>query len=447
MAAFMSSLLPSWVLSFLPSSSKPVSFLDRVPWMLFYITSWIILSSFDHYLNYRQRKRCSNTKRPPKLENIVSEENFAQASCYEKDKLTFGIATGILKEIFSFFCLYFFVDAFLWKTSKGLCYFHSEYLASIIFCGIKFVGQTFLGLPFKLYGDFVLEAKHGFNRKTVAVFVKDFIFSLLLMAAFTPPIICAIIWSVRSSSNRVYVTLWITVNIIQIVMIFIYPNLIAPLFNKFEPIQNEELGKKINDLALKLNFPLGKLYQIDGSKRSSHSNAYFFGLFGCKQIVIFDTLLHRPHDEILAILCHEMGHWKRNHFIKQYVLNSAFLLFFFVSFSFVMDNKSLYQSFGFFDDQAVIIGIILFGNVFELFMTIYSICVVNLTRKFEYEADHFAHSCGRGKDLAAALANLQLDNKSHYDPDWMYSWFNYTHPTFLERLRYIEFLSTEKKAL
>ncbi|KAF8822733.1 CAAX metallo endopeptidase [Cardiosporidium cionae] len=447
MSSFISSLLPSRVLSLFTLSPKHASFLDRVPWMMFYLTTWLSLSLFDHYLSYRQLKRCSNTKRPPKLENIVSEENFARASSYEKDKLTFGIVVGVLKEIFSLVCLYYFVDAYLWKISKRVYSFRSEYIASIIYCGIKFVGQSFLGLPFTLYSDFILEAKHGFNRKTVAVFVKDFIFSLLLMATLTPPIICAIIWAVRRSSNRVYFTLWITVNIIQLIMIFIYPNLIAPLFNKFEPIKNEELGRKVNDLALSLKFPLGKLYQIDGSKRSSHSNAYFYGLFGCKQIVLFDTLLNRPHDEILAILCHEMGHWKRNHFIKQYILNSIYLLFCFVSFSFVMDNKALYQSFGFFEDKAVVIGISLFGNVFELFMTVYSVCVVNLTRKFEYEADHFAHSCGKGTNLIAALANLQLDNKSHYDPDWMYSWFNYTHPTFLERLRYLEFLSSEKKDL
>jgi STE24 endopeptidase len=229
---------------------------------------------------------------------------------------------------------------------------------------------------------------------------------------------------------------------------WIYPNFIQPLFNKFEPLHDDELRTKIEDLAGEEEFPLTNLYQIDGSKRSSHSNAYFFGFWKNKRIVIFDTLLTLSHDQILAVLCHELGHWKFGHINGNLAITSAHLFLMFWSFGKVMysgdTSKAIMRSFGFGDSNAVMLSLMTFQMLITPVEQVLSLLMTLRTRANEFQADSFAVQKGRGRELSTGLLQMSQENKGDLNPDWLYAWYHFSHPALVERLRAIE--ECEKKS-
>lgn len=218
-------------------------------------------------------------------------------------------------------------------------------------------------------------------------------------------------------------------------MITIYPIFILPLFNKLSPLEPSKLKTDVEDLATRLKFPLKHLYSIDGSKRSAHSNAYFYGLPWSKHIVIYDTLMQKASsEEVVAVLAHELGHWSRGHTTKLFGIAQAHLFYVFALFSVFIGNLSLYRAFGFHAHQPIIVGFILFGDVLAPMDTVVKLLMNVLSRKFEYQADEFAVGLGYSKDLARSLIKLQVQNLATMDADWLFSSYHYTHPILPERL-------------
>jgi STE24 endopeptidase len=219
-------------------------------------------------------------------------------------------------------------------------------------------------------------------------------------------------------------------------MTFIYPTLIMPLFNKIEPLDSGELRDRVVALAQKVEFSLDRLYTIDGSKRSGHSNAFFYGFFKNKRIVLYDTLITQlTTDEIIAVLAHELGHFKHGHVYKTFILTQLHLLVFFFTFSMAVSSRALYESFGF-TTQPLFIGLVLFQFLFNPVDQVVGFLLHALTRAFEYQADNFA--CKLGYDLRVPLGKLQVENMGTMIPDKWYSTYHHTHPTLLERVRNIE---------
>ena len=254
------------------------------------------------------------------------------------------------------------------------------------------------------------------------------------------------------------VWLWLFCTVVSLILLTLYPSVIAPLFDKFVPLPDGDLRKGIENLASRLNFPLSQVYIVEGSKRSAHSNAYFSGLFGSKRIVLFDTLIEKydeekkettgcTNNEILGILAHELGHWSCNHINKSIVLTEINLLLLFTAFGLLFRYSLLYTSLGFPPGQEpIIIGLIV---VMQLILAPYNSLLsyfsTALSRKFEFEADNFAVSLDYPLELRSALIKLGKDNLDYPIYDKLYSAWYHSHPTLLHRIENIKSQTETKK--
>jgi len=282
----------------------------------------------------------------------------------------------------------------------------------------------------------VLEEKFGFNKQTRKLFFTDGIKTQLLIVAVGSPVLTGFLKIVDSFDKNFFYYVWLFVLGVQVFMITVYPICILPLFNKLTPLEDGKLKTEVEALASKLKFPLKHLYVIDGSKRSAHSNAYFYGLPWSKHIVIYDTLIEKSEvNEVVAVLAHELGHWKEGHTTKLFGVSQFHVFWMFALFSAFIDNTSLYQSFGFYTSQPTIIGFLIFSEILTPLDSVLKLLMNIMSRKFEYEADAFAVRLGYSADLARGLIKLQIQNLSTMDADWMYSAYHYTHPILPERLR------------
>lgn len=377
------------------------------------------------------------------------EEMFLKSQAYQKDKKQFGL----FKENFSF-CwalLSLMIAPALWKIAWNTFEDgdYKEYKVTLYWLFLQQWVDKPISIPFSLYSNFVLEEKHGFNKMTISLFFMDLIKSELLSYFFGGLLIPLLIWVVKSTGEMFYLYLWALMQVLIFVMMWIYPNFIQPMFNKFETLKDDELRGKIEALASKHSFPLTNLFQIDGSKRSGHSNAYFFGFWKNKRIVLYDTLLHLKHDDILAILCHELGHWKFNHITFNLIITSVHMFVLFRLFGLVMYSgdfsKGIVEQFGYGDANAVMISLSLFSMLFEPTERLVQLLMTMLSRKFEFQADSFALSNGQSDSLMNGLIQIAEENKGDLNPDPWYSWYHFSHPPLVERLRALKEAEESKK--
>ncbi len=272
------------------------------------------------YANYRQLKRLRDyTKLPERLEKLgVSYQEFKKSKIYSKEKMEFGIFEEIIKTIITLIILISYYIPYIWTLSGRIItyfdYTDCEYKRIPILLTIELIRETIIGVPFSYYSDFYIEQRHGYNKKTISIFIKDLIISLTLSIAFTNPIILMVVYLIEIGGDYFYIYVEIFCIFTTLLMTLIWPNFIAPLYNKFTELPEGELKDKIKVLSENLSFPLKKVYEVDGSKRSGHSNAYFFGFGSNKRIVLDDTIIKQMDtDEVMAVLCHELGHWNFGH--------------------------------------------------------------------------------------------------------------------------------------
>jgi len=428
-----------------------------------YILYWILGFSWieffwEFYLAFRQHNVYLITKEVPKdFEGLISPETFEKARSYGIDKSRYGIIHGFLGQILQTakVCFFLCYNAWMWggDLAEKSGFERTEIVTTAYFIVIMNVIDSIVSLPFNIYETFVLEEKHGFNKQTAAFYVKDkikvFIVSTLLMV----PLGCITVYIIHVGGDYFFIYLWAFSMAMIFFFMTVYADYIAPLFDKYTPLPDGELKTKVEELAASIEFPLYKLYLVEGSKRSAHSNAYFYGFFKNKRIVLFDTLVKdnsSPDDdakgdgapkkgcdteEILAILSHELGHWKLNHVFKNIVIVQANLFFQFFVFAFVFKYPQIYSAFGFMHEQPAIIGlIIILQFVLMPYNSVISFLCSILSRKFEFQADKFAKSLGKASFLKKALIKLNLDNLSFPVYDWLYSTWHHSHPTLLQRL-------------
>ncbi|KAL0484090.1 STE24 endopeptidase [Acrasis kona] len=315
-----------------------------------------------------------------------------------------------------------------------------EITISILVTILGYLFGLLFSVPTSLYRTFVLEEEFGFNKSTLKLWVTDLIKSTMLGAVIGLPILSLMIYIIKNYAGpHMHIYVWASLFFLSIFMIAIYPDYIATLFNKFNPLPDGELKDKIEDLARKVEFPLKGIYVMDGSTRSAHSNAYFTGFFGLKRIVLFDTIEKQmTTDEIVAILAHEIGHWRYNHITKSLVIEQiySFLMWYMVN-TFI-HSPVVYQAYGFKNQRPALVGITAIMTLYSPVNQLISFSRNWLSRKHEYEADFYASSTLNKKDLAPALVAIHRENLSDMDPDPLYSTLKYSHPTLLERLRAIE---------
>merc|ERR1719458_2057842 len=351
---------------------------------------------WEAYIGRRQRAVYrENTSAPPELEGILDQETFTKARLYALEKSQFGSVQGIFSQLLSSVLLWVLGYRLFWGwaldslEALGQDAADSEILTSLLF-------TLYLSIPSTIYSTFVVEENHGFNKQTPGFFAVDQVKKFLVGQAIQAPILAGVIKIVYWGGDYFFVYLWGFVVLITLFLMTIYPDLIAPLFDKYTPMPEGELKGQIESLAASISFPLYKLYVVEGSKRSSHSNAYFYGFFKFKRIVLFDTLLEESermklktdeekekeakekaekeekegkaeekkatgcnNQEIVAVLGHELGHWKMNHVLKNILIAQVQIFSLFALFGYLSKSSPLYQAFGFTDSQPALIGLMI----------------------------------------------------------------------------------------
>lgn len=430
--------------------------------VLYGILGLIVLeNTLEIYISSRQVKVYKNARTVPKeLENVMNEETFHKARLYGLDREQFGIFKAILMDVMLVTLeLYFGFIAYLWKKAELLAVQlnldeSSEIIVSCLFLAIVSCISIVKDMPFKVYKTFVLEEKHGFNKQTAKFFIIDQIKGFLVSQVISTPIVAAVVFIVQRGGEHFFIWLWLFTGIVSLVLLTIHPIFIAPLFDKYTPLEDGPLRESIENLAASLKFPLTKLYVVDGSKRSAHSNAYFYGLWGSKRIVLFDTLLLNKgkkddselkeeergkgctDEEVLAVLGHELGHWKLGHVTKNIVIIQVHLLLMFAAFGYLFQYGPFYEAVGFANGQRpILVGLlVVMTYVMAPYNALINFGMTMLSRKFEYEADEFAQKLGFSELLSKALIKLNLDNLGFPVYDWLYSSWNHSHPTLLQRM-------------
>ena len=312
-------------------------------------------------------------------------------------------------------------------------------LQGLLFMGVLFLASSLLSWPFELYDTFVIEERFGFNKTTVGTFFADKAKGILLAILFGAPLMSVVLYLFEHFGTLAWLYGWITVAAFSLVMAYIAPTVIMPLFNKFEPLEDGELKSAIQTMSKKCEFPLTEVYEIDGSKRSTKSNAFFTGLGKNKKIALYDTLIkNNGVNELVAVLAHEIGHYKRKHILQTLVLSigQMFVLFFLLGL--FLNNEGLFQAFGV-RDVSVYGSLVFFTFLFEPVSKLLGVVMMVLSRKNEFEADAYAAEVtGHPEDLVSGLKKLSKDNLSNLTPHPFFVFLNYSHPPMLQRIAALE---------
>ncbi|KAK9277624.1 hypothetical protein L1049_007170 [Liquidambar formosana] len=416
------------------------------PVMEVVLGSLISLYLVETYLALRQHAALKLPMLPVTLQGVISPEKFKKSRAYMIDKSHFRIVHEAATMLMDSMILLYRIIPWLWKRSGSFVEYvgldaENETLHSISFFVAVLVSSQIFELPFSLYSNFVIEAQHDFNKQTKRVFFKNLSIELCISSLFGAPIVAAIISIVQRGGNYLVIYLWGFSFVVSVTLTIVYPLLIAPLFNNFTALPDGELRKEIENLASSLNFPLENIFMMDGSTRSTHSNAYMYGVFN-KSIVLDDTLIKQCQDtdKVVAVIAHEMGHWKLNHTIHAFAAIQVLLFVHFGVFDIVRQSSVLFQNFGF-DTQPILIGFFIFQHVVMPIQHIFSFCMNLISRSSEFKADVFAKNIGYGTALQAALVKLQEQNLSAVNTDPWYSAYHYSHPPLAERVAALDELN------
>ncbi|WWD21951.1 hypothetical protein CI109_106439 [Kwoniella shandongensis] len=407
-------------------------------------------TAFEAYILRRQLPCYDRPAPPPALKAHLPKETFTKAQSYSRDKTRYSLAKLVFDQALGWGLIKVGAYAGLWdfagRLLSGLGLGNNWVITrSLLWMTVLTLTTGIPGLPWSYYHTFILEQKHGFNKSTFGLWIADTIKTYALFAVIGLPVLAGFLKVIEWAGKSFVPWLMLFLLGIQLSLQIVYPTFIQPLFNKLEPLPEGELRTKVEELANQLGFPLKHLYVIDGSKRSSHSNAYFYGLPWSKHIVIYDTLIKDSTvDEVVAVLGHELGHWYFAHPTKLLLVTQLHLLLTLTIFSIFINNKALYSSFGFdpslavTSPQPICIGFVLFQLVLEPTDALVKFLLHAETRRMEYQADEFAVQLGKKKDLASALIKLHVTNLSSPHSDWLYSMYHHSHPILPERLNAME---------
>jgi len=330
-------------------------------------------------------------------------------------------------------------------SNWALATFHSTMLQGVSIIIAVLLISSILEAPFELYSTFVIEARFGFNKMTLGLYLLDALKGILLGTILGLPLLLGVLWLMEKMGSLWWVYVWGVWISFNLLLLFIYPNFIAPLFNKFQPLQDDTLKARIDALMQRCGFTSSGLFVMDGSKRSTHGNAYFTGFGKTKRIVFFDTLLQRlTPSEIDSVLAHELGHFKHRHVLKRIVFTFILSLVFLWVLAQLMQADWFYQGLGVYlhssdaaHTQSTALALLLFFMVLPVFSFLLQPVTSFYSRKHEFEADSYAASQTNANDLSTALVKLYQDNAKTLTPDPLYAKFYESHPPALERIAHL----------
>lgn len=376
-------------------------------------------------------------KVPKALEGLMDDAKLHQARDYLRVNARFGIIQSSVS--LAVLLVFWALGGFGWLDQLARSFSASLVVAGLIFLSLLVLGQSLIGLPFSIYDTFVIEQKFGFNRATPATFIMDRLKGLLLGALIGLPLGAAVLWIFGNVSNA-WLWAWIVVTAFQLILTYLAPSLIMPLFNKFTPMPDGELKQQIEALGVRCGFPLTGVFIMDGSKRSSKANAFFTGLGKQKKIALFDTLVEKSSQpELLGVLAHEIGHFRCGH-IKQRlavgILQTA-VIFYLLGLATDPSGKFarlLFDAFGV-SQISPHVGLVLFSILLEPVSKLLGVLANAWSRRHEFEADAYAAKVtGDGNSLGEALKKMTADHLSHPSPAALRVWLDYSHPPLIQRL-------------
>ena len=402
--------------------------------MIFLVATGCYLATLL-YLNLRQNRAVKKSfdSVPQDFINNISIEEHQKAANYTQAK----IKIGNIEMIFSSAIL------LLWTIGGGIDYLDQVWQSQTdnnlslgvgVLISIMIIGSI-IDLPFSIYRTFVLEQNFGFNKTNIKTFISDIIKALLITLAIGLPMIYLILYLMSIMGDEWWLYVWAVITTFSLIMLWLYPSYIAPIFNKFKPLDDVDLKNKIEDLLNRTGFKSDGVFVMDGSKRSSHGNAYFTGIGKNKRIVFFDTLLKGMEDkEVEAILAHELGHFHHKHIRKHMASSFAISLTGLALLGYLINKDWFFNGLGV-SDPSNHTALILFALVIPVFSFFVSPIGNYLSRKHEFEADAFAAKHTNPKDLVSSLVKLYRDNASTLTPDPIYSSFHDSHPSASIRIR------------
>ena len=374
-------------------------------------------------------------KVPVAFQGVIHEAELKNIIRYTSDNFRFKfVQTSAGKMLF----LFIIISGVLPWLDENLAN-TNFFSAGLIFFAVIGLGEMLAGLPFDYYHSFVIEERYGFNTKNIKIWISDLVKGLLVMTVLGGFLLSALLLMLKYLGENWWIWAWAVFLCFQLLMTVLYPTLIAPLFNTFTPLEAGELKTGIKRLAQREGLDVEGIYQMDATRRTRHTNAYFSGLGKAKRIVLFDSLIQcHSQDEILSILAHEIGHLKKNHIKKQILINGFVSLLLFFLAAKLMTWEKMYESFGF-SAMSGYVGLFLVGILWEPANFFLSPVGRAISRKFEREADFYSLGILKtAKPLVTALKKMAKENLSNLSPHPLYVFFNYSHPPLLERIEYLE---------
>ena len=367
----------------------------------------------------------------------MDSEKLDKARDYLRAHAKFGIIQSTVS--LSVMLIFWSLGGFGWLDGWARSFGYPQVVCGLIFLTLLLLGQSLIGLPFSIYDTFVIEEKFGFNRSTFATFVMDRVKGMILGAIIGLPLAAAVLWIFGNVQNA-WLWAWAVVTGFQLILTYLAPSLIMPLFNKFTPMPDGELKQDIEALGVKCGFPLTGVFVMDGSKRSTKANAFFTGLGKQKKIALFDTLVEKSSKpELLGVLAHEIGHFRCGHIKQRLVVGilQTAVIFFLLGLATDPDGKFsrlLFDAFGV-KQISPHAGLVFFSILLEPVSKLLSVLANAWSRKHEFEADAYAAKVtGDGAALGEALKKLSADHLSHPSPAKLRVWLDYSHPPLLQRL-------------
>ena len=377
---------------------------------------------------------------PDEFKGCYDEDKYRASQEYLKENTGFGVLVDTIQTTVAIVFIltggFNFVDRITRSFDLG------SVPAGLVFAGILVFAFNILKLPFSVYETFVIENKYGFNRTTPKTFVLDVVKSFALTAVVGGLVFAAVLWFFEKTGGMAWIYCWVAMSAFQIFMIFIAPYLIMPLFNKFTPLEDGELKSAVQDYAGSQNFKMRGVFKMDGSRRSAKTNAFFTGFGRSRRIVLLDTLIDKhPLNEIVSIVAHEMGHYKKRHIRQAIVRSIAFSGLTFFLLSLFIGNERLFAAFKM-EDISVYAGLFFFGFLYTPIATIISIVENAISRRHEYEADAFAvRTCSHPDAMIEGLKRLSADNLTNLTPHPLKVFLAYSHPPVIHRISAIRNLA------
>jgi STE24 endopeptidase len=400
---------------------------------LFYIIIAIIIISFivDKILDALNAKHF-NDALPSELQDVYDETDYKKSQEYKATNYRFGLLTSSFSLALTL--AFLFLDGFEFVDNIARSFSDNSIIIALIFFGIIMIGSDIITTPFAYYSTFVIEEKFGFNKTTKKTFFLDKLKGWLMTAIVGGGLLALIIWFYQSTGTYFWLYAWGLVAVFVLFINMFYSKLIVPLFNKQKPLEAGTLRDKISEYAQTVGFKLDKIFVIDGSKRSTKANAYFSGFGSEKRVTLYDTLINDlEEEEIVAVLAHEVGHYKKKHIIFNLfasILTTGLMLYIL---SLFISNPLLSNALGV-EIPSFHIGLIAFGMLYAPISEITGLIMNLFSRKFEYQADDYAKTTYKAEPLITSLKKLSKNSLSNLTPHPAYVFMHYSHPTLLQRI-------------